>query len=153
MFISKLNLFSFWSFENIQYVRPECVELAFYGSSKKISTRYNYGSPNKSMCANENLDVAFSACCTYAAPQPFATNLCKFDVERTTYATSQSRCQIETSGDTCDWYGIDIWSSSCSSFLLEENWHWTNQDCVMKVKGKSYIFYVLLQWFFDCVRG
>ena len=124
----------------LQYVRPECVELAFYDTGKKISTRYNNGSPNKSMCANEYLDNAYSACCTYAAAQPYATNICKFDIERTTYATAKSRCQSETGGDTCNWYGIDVWSSTCSAHLLSENWHWTNENCAMKMKGKHYYF-------------
>eukprot|EP00586_Coscinodiscus_wailesii_P017163 CAMPEP_0172518280 /NCGR_PEP_ID=MMETSP1066-20121228/290722_1 /TAXON_ID=671091 /ORGANISM="Coscinodiscus wailesii, Strain CCMP2513" /LENGTH=2420 /DNA_ID=CAMNT_0013300633 /DNA_START=56 /DNA_END=7314 /DNA_ORIENTATION=- len=117
-----------------EYIRPECVELSFYTSSKKISTSYNAGS-HKSMCANQNLDVAFGACCQSQGPKPFATPLCKFDIERMTYGTARSRCQTETSnGDTCDWYGIDNWSNTCSTFGLKESWHWTNQDCLLKVK-------------------
>ena len=90
------------------------------------------------MCANEYLDVAFSTCCKHTG-STFATNLCKFDVERTKYLTAQSRCQSETGGigNTCDWSGIDNWSNTCSSFLLEEDWHWTDQSCTVNMKGET----------------
>ena len=89
------------------------------------------------MCANPNLDVAMDACCKNPnVSQPYGTHLCKFDAERTTYSRAQSRCQTETGGNTCDWYGIEGNSNTCTRFSLEENWHWTNKDCLMKVKGK-----------------
>lgn len=86
-----------------EYTRPACVELAFYGTSKKISTRYSPGA-NKSMCANAQLDgVAMDACCGNPnAPTPWATHHCKFDVERTSYNTANTRCQ-SYGGGMCDW--------------------------------------------------
>ncbi len=86
------------------------------------------------MCANTDLDVAMDACCTYSSPNPIATHLCNFDVERTTYATAQSRCTAKRGGDTCDWFSIDN-SNGCTTFALDESWHWTNQDCRLRVEG------------------
>ena len=90
------------------------------------------------MCANSFLDVAFGACCT--GGESYATPFCRFDIERTSYQTAQTRCTSEVlGGNTCNWAGINLWSPECSSHQLEENWHWTDQDCTMKVKGKIFI--------------
>ena len=88
------------------------------------------------MCANPLLDVAMDACCQQSTTNTMATHLCKFDVERTTYNTARSRCQNERGGDTCDFYGIDNYSG-CTNFWYEESWHWTNQDCLLQVKGEK----------------
>jgi hypothetical protein len=116
-----------------QYIRPECVELSFFKNSKKVSTRT--GNVLKSMCANPELDFAMDACCGDPNQnKPGAAHLCEFHLERTTYATAQSRCQ-NTGGDTCDWYSINN-NNGCFDYQLTDNFHWTNEDCRLRAKGK-----------------
>ena len=89
-----------------EYIRPKCVELAFYEGGKKIVTRWYYDSRRKSMCANPSIDVAHDACCKFPSYlRPKAYFQCLYDLERTTYTTAKSRClSVYPSGDTCDWY-------------------------------------------------
>jgi hypothetical protein len=69
-----------------EYLRPACVEMAFYESALTINNQW----PLESMCANSKLPLARDACCDN--PPWTATALCKFTNERTTFATSSTRC-------------------------------------------------------------
>lgn len=117
------------------------MELAFFSSSKKIATKYNAGSKQRSMCSNIHLRH-FDACCQQPLNlNPYATSFCNFHFERSTYITASDRCQEKSiSGSLCNWSGIDSWSNTCNNFYEEEGFFWTNQDCEVKVKGMSRCF-------------
>ena len=124
-----------------EYVRPKCVELAFYDNGKKITTgRTGLSGANKrnSMCANPNIDAAYDTCCRNPSlDRPKGFLQCYYDLERTTYATSKSRClSVYPRGGTCDWYNVandngcttkNYWMVSiapCYFYL------WTNNLCM-----------------------
>jgi hypothetical protein len=103
-----------------EYVRPQCVELSFYDNGKKISTDWSAPSLRKSMCANQNIDAAYDACCANPSwAQPNGSLLCYYDLERTTYSTSRSRCKSEyPDGDTCDHY----WTTNDNECTTADYW-------------------------------
>ena len=45
-----------------EYVRPPCVELAFYNNAQKIASRQSNNRNEEAMCANRELDTAMDAC-------------------------------------------------------------------------------------------
>lgn len=143
-----------------EYVRPACVEHAFYenGSVKKIVSR-----GKEAMCLHEKIDdVAMDACCLGAGTNDFfstwADYLCEFSFERSSYGTTQTRCQSQNypaypTPDTCDWSEIRLNGSphplqACQLSLHpdEVSWHWTNQSCGFKAKGK--LIKTVLTYFF-----
>jgi hypothetical protein len=71
-----------------EYQRPACVEMTFYDDAVTINNQWS--EPLEGMCANPKLPLARDACCDN--PPWTATALCKFTNERTTFATSNSRC-------------------------------------------------------------
>jgi len=76
-----------------EYLRPACVEMAFYRDGKSIWKSLRYG--NDSMCANPNLPIARDACCDSdnAGVGGRATSYCKFTNERTTFkVSSNAKC-------------------------------------------------------------
>ena len=103
-----------------EYIRPKCVELSFYDNGKKISTKRSGAGVRKSMCANQDIDAAYDTCCEKPLQnRPVASFLCYYDLERTTYATSKSRCNsIYPDGDMCDPHFIkDGGQCSTGAFL------------------------------------
>lgn len=119
-----------------EYIRPKCVELAFYENAKTV-THINQ---QDSMCANPLLPAARSACC---ANWGAATEQCKFTNERTTFATASSRCNT----GMCQWVWIDddASSSECAHWgdPNDDLYHWTgDEECTMQVKGKSLFFHI-----------
>lgn len=117
-----------------EYVRPACVDLSFYDSSKakKISKRWPY----ESMCANKNLAVASDACCENEDDSTPGMRLqCMYTNEKVTYAKGNSRCKASGGFGMCDWYWYH-WAENdqCSYFWNEENWHWTDQGCEVLAK-------------------
>ncbi len=128
-----------------EYVRPTCVELAFQNDQKlnKVVDRYT-----RAMCLNKDIDdVAMLACCR-TSNIFLAGYDCEFSFERTSYSTTQNRCQnIFDNLDTCDWRNIRIGANNendgCFFSLpqTDTSWHWTNQTCSMMVKGKHRFLY------------
>lgn len=139
-----------------EYVRPACIELGFSNGQElnKIVNRFK-----EAMCLNKNIDdVAMHACCVSDNPQhwlsDYAENFCTFSFEKSSYATTQSRCQNKevtnfANPNTCDWKGIRSYSnnenpnSGYCHFWIDSyipSWHWTNQTCSMMAKGKEQIF-------------
>jgi len=78
-----------------EYLRPACVEMAFYDDGKTIAIVNG----KDSMCANPNLPIARDTCCDSAGVGGSATSYCKFTNERTTFQTSSSRC----AAGACAW--------------------------------------------------
>ena len=136
-----------------EYVRPVCVEHAFYDESnmKKIVNR-----DGEAMCLNEAIDdIAMDACCLTTDPTNFlyryAYYLCEFSFERTSFNRGQTRCaNKEVAGwpDThvCDWKTIHVNAPDnihdnlgCKIHLLEGevSWHWTDQSCSVSIKGMN----------------
>ena len=132
-----------------EYVRPPCVELAFF-SGKKISTEFTGstgGTPSfyrKSMCAHEKLHVGMVGCCI-DNNQPttrFALNYCEYSLDRASFAWALNKCQSDayTAGDLCDWTQVNS-AMECREDL-PENWFWTNhEECKTLAKGKLNYFH------------
>jgi len=119
-----------------EYIRPACVEMSFYNTGKKIKQIW----PNYAMCANTAVDDAYEACCPrdqcwgWGCGQLF----CEFTGERVKYDTASNRCQSRygSQTDTCDWDWISSdGSNSGCTLWTDDNWHWTDQDCSVRVKG------------------
>jgi hypothetical protein len=137
-----------------EYVRPACVEHAFYSDAdlKKVTSRHQ-----KAMCLHNDIDdVAMPACCASSDPGNFynkqAEYFCDFSQERTSYSTARSRCQntviSETyqNPDTCDHMYMRLSPGNdfndreqCFLFMSRDDssWHWTNQACSIMAKGKN----------------
>jgi len=103
-----------------EYVRPPCVEHAFYDNALKLDNSRS----TLSVCANPLLAVASSACCDSGSTKAAPIN--RYDVERMTFATQNERCQ--SAGKTsCDFTSYDNWKDS-------DVYYWTNAECSISVK-------------------
>jgi hypothetical protein len=145
-----------------EYVRPPCVEHAFYSDTdlKKVTSRHQ-----KAMCLHNDIDdVAMPACCASSVPGHYynqvAEYFCDFSQERTSYSTARNRCQNTVfsekypNPDTCDHMFMSLSANSawndreqCFLFMSREDssWHWTNQACSIMAKGK-----ITTSFFFGC---
>ena len=86
------------------------------------------------MCMNENLDAARESCCNVSSTS--GSYMCKFSGERVKYSTNEERCQESMPlGGTCDWSSINEFGDGCGVYD-GSNWHWTNQACEQKIKGR-----------------
>ena len=119
-----------------EYVRPACVELAFYNNAKKINHKKKTDAGT--MCANPLLPVAQEACCPQFLPMSVtATMNNKYDGERMTYATAESRCE-----NLCDYDIVDTVSH-------KSKYHWTDDSCSIQIKvngGDIAIVYKMLAY-------
>ena len=107
--------------------------MAFYENAKKIS-KSPY--PFDSMCANEKIDMASQACCVPPInAYSHASYDCKFTGERVKYSTAKDRCQ--SSGDVCDWLGVNSYGEAGCEIYGNHNWFWTSNNCEILVKGKN----------------
>ena len=107
-----------------EYVPPKCVELSFYEGSKKITKEEWH---RHSMCANPNLNAAFDVCCERPNDPSWrlATPLCRYDFERTTLSTAQTRCLNHLNypnGDLCDFHFL--YRSFQDTCATDQYLHW-----------------------------
>lgn len=127
-----------------EYIRPPCVQLAFYDNGKTIQERND-----NAMCANSALPLATDTCCEFPnRNNPRGSSFCKFSGETTTFNTSKVRCENETSldsgRDNCPWTGISKINRECH-LLSKDEWYWTGEEtCVLQARGKRFSFQIIL---------
>ena len=128
-----------------EYIRPPCVEFAFYENGKTIQERND-----NAMCGNSALSIARDTCCEFPnRVSPRASSFCKYSGERTTFNTSKARCENESSlnsgRDNCAFYGIKNINRECHLFSLDE-WYWAGEEpCILQARGKiPWQFYVFI---------
>ena len=117
-----------------EYIRPPCVEYAFYKDAKTIQLQWT----NDAMCANGNLPLAGDSCCEHPEwTEPGGASFCKYSVEKTTFSTSQKRCEgAFPSGSSCPWSWTDRVNFDCH-YPHDENWFWTSPEaCIIQAKGE-----------------
>ena len=108
-----------------EYVRPACVEQAFYADAKKVIYKERWST---SSCANPLLPYASEACCAGTfdlQAERFPGYL--YDQERVTFSTANARCKAMgmISCDFNDIAGIDAY---------KKGFHWTTDSCAIQVK-------------------
>ena len=108
-----------------EYVRPPCVELAFYNNAKKLSKRARYSNDGTS-CGNPLLPVAQEACCPRFTIDAVAGMNNMYDGERVKYVTAENRCDPEV---LCDFLLIDR-----DIGAHKTGYHWTSDECKVQVK-------------------
>lgn len=87
-----------------EYVRLPCISLAYpeIGNMNTVKHHSKSGDRRRAMCADSRLPVAGTVCCD--ADGLRVTNICTFKSERTTYATTQERCEVYGEGfQVCAW--------------------------------------------------
>lgn len=127
-----------------EYIRPPCVNLAFYDNGKTIQRAW----PTDGMCANADLPLASDSCCTYPSwGNPGTRSLCSYTAEKTTFATSKQRCEdadeLPVGRGVCAWgwfhdpEEVDESGYECHHFG-ETFWYWAGEDtCKLQAKGMS----------------
>uniref|UniRef100_A0A7S4JX61 DUF1501 domain-containing protein n=1 Tax=Odontella aurita TaxID=265563 RepID=A0A7S4JX61_9STRA len=119
-----------------EYVRPACVEQAFYEGAKKLSRRNtNF---QGAMCANPLLPAAFEACCLNSfslTPVAHMNNL--YDDERVTLATARDRCASSENAEEGNTKVCDYDSMSPEIPAHKTGYHWTDEDCSIGIKVTS----------------
>lgn len=108
-----------------EYVRPPCVEQAFYGNAKKVINKH---SSNDASCANPRLPYASEACCDgQHDPSAERSPDYLYDQERVSFATASSRCSA-MGKQNCDFTYIENIDEH------KKGYHWSTQGCAIKVK-------------------
>ena len=110
-----------------EYVRPACVEQAFYGNAKKVIYRHRNSA---SSCANPTLPYASEACCTGTFDMTAERAAYLYDQERVTYSTADARCKAMNMG-LCDFNDVTPldWSQE-----HKKGFYWTSKSCAIQVK-------------------
>jgi len=133
-----------------EYVQQPCVELPYYDTGKKIST-VGWDDPARSMCANKNIAAAYDVCCEDTSWNG-GTELCKYDLEKTTYSTARTRCTSEYSnGDLCDIYWVDS-SDTCATAdywkvrdtMLERVIQQRQRRCISPLLSKLFFIFSMI---------
>lgn len=112
-------------FIHYEYVRPACVEQAFFANPKKVLFRERWSDAS---CANPLLPYASEACCDGKhdlSAERYVSYL--YDQERVTAATADARCQA-MGKFSCDFNDIELIDS------YRKGYHWTNDDCAIQAK-------------------
>ena len=118
-----------------EYVRPACVNLAFYRNAKTIFRNWY---DDKFMCGDpESLDASTVCCPTTNTIWP-TKRKSLFSGERVSYATAEARCTAETGKGLCGG-GNYPWISDCSNPSQGgcDQWnmfYWTFSDCTQYIK-------------------
>jgi hypothetical protein len=73
-----------------EYVRPACVEQAFYADAKKVIYRERW---SDSSCANPRLPYASEACCSMGDLRAHRSPNYLYDQERVSFSTANDRCE------------------------------------------------------------
>jgi len=119
-----------------EYIRPACVELTFYTNGR--IARKSTSPSNLDICANPVIDKAYEACCP--SGDSGHSSFCLFTGERVLYNTAANRCIANTqfsNGVMCDWTWTRSWYSNPGCNVgAPEDWHWTNVNCTVQVKGE-----------------
>ena len=107
-----------------EYVRPPCVEQAFYNNAKKVIFRERW---SDSSCANPMLPYASEACCSMGDLRAYRSPDYLYDGERVKFSSAESRCVADNklSCDFNDIGAIDWW---------KKGYHWTTDKCKIQVK-------------------
>jgi len=85
-----------------EYVRPACVEQAFYTNAKKVIHKERW---NDSSCANPNLPYASEACCSTGNLRAYRSPNYLYDGERVMFSTADARCKA-IGKKSCDFNDI-----------------------------------------------
>jgi hypothetical protein len=85
-----------------EYVRPACVEQAFYANAKKVINRERWAD---SSCANPLLPYASEACCAMGDLRAYRSPDYLYDQERVMFSTADSRCEA-MGKKSCDFNDI-----------------------------------------------
>jgi len=121
-----------------EYIRPACVELTFFPNNGRI-VRKNAWPSNLHICANPLVDKAYEACCPKG--ETHYRNFCLFTGERVLYNTAEARCSTNSrfnDGVMCDYTWNYAWDSNPGCDVgAPEDWHWTNLNCTVQVKGEN----------------
>jgi len=110
-----------------EYVRPPCVEHAFFNHAKKLSLQEK--SYAGTICGNPLLPVATEACCLNPLPSlgtHEATRNNMYNGERMSFDKAEERCSA-ISRQSCDYDQVLGPSGS-------ELYHWTTDDCHINLK-------------------
>jgi hypothetical protein len=138
-----------------EYVRPACVEQAFYANAKKVIYRERW---SDSSCANPRLPYASEACCSTGDLRAYRSPDYLYDQERVLASTADSRC-VAIGKMSCDFNDIgeiyflhdDLPGLRRSSFTLthdtylndaitgdidwyKKGYHWSTDSCTIKAK-------------------
>lgn len=116
-----------------EYVRPPCVDLAFFNGARQVSARQH----SDTMCADPREIVGIATC----APPGWggitgwkSDAICEYYGERVTYATNEARCAAD---DAYDGIG-DRWSSIQEDCTTDwESYHWTSGPCELLAQVRS----------------
>jgi len=103
-----------------EYVRPPCVELAFFNVAKMLNKRKKTDAGT--ICGNPLLPVAQEACCGGGGFGLEATMSNTYDGERMTFFTAQNKC-----GSLCEYNEVVVESH-------KSGYHWTDGECNIKIK-------------------
>ncbi len=120
-----------------EYVQQPCVHNAFYDDARKIIPRE--GRSSRAMCANPNLHEASEACCGQFSRN--ADRNKKFDGERMTYETANSRCSSPL--QVCDFNQMN------GDYRLNGMYFWTPNACALKLKVRSDGYISIVHDLFD----
>ena len=108
-----------------EYVRPACVEQAFFANPKKVLFRERWSDAS---CANPLLPYASEACCdgTHDLRAERSPDYL-YDQERVTFATADARCRA-MGKFSCDFNDIEFidW--------FRKGYHWTTDNCAIQAK-------------------
>ena len=119
-----------------EYIRPPCVNHAFYKFPKTIFRRwYN----DRLMCGNPKNHDASTVCCDNTFPWgEKAWRNEKFSGERVNFDTAQNeRCTADKDLRLCSdtWITADDCSSKSQGGCDNRNlWYWTYHDCTLSIK-------------------
>ena len=86
-----------------EYVRPACVEQAFYANAKKVIHKERW---YDSSCANPLLPYASEACCSTGSLRAYRSPDYLYDQERVLFSTADARCEAMDK-KSCDFNDID----------------------------------------------
>ena len=117
-----------------EYVRPPCVNHAFFQNPKTIFRRWY---DDHFMCGNPENHDASTVCCDTTRPWQAWRNE-QFSGERVNFTTVENeRCTDDKNLEVCSYTWIT--SNDCSSKLQggcdnTNLWYWTYHDCTLSVK-------------------
>eukprot|EP00538_Stauroneis_constricta_P006056 CAMPEP_0119562960 /NCGR_PEP_ID=MMETSP1352-20130426/22092_1 /TAXON_ID=265584 /ORGANISM="Stauroneis constricta, Strain CCMP1120" /LENGTH=2119 /DNA_ID=CAMNT_0007611481 /DNA_START=203 /DNA_END=6559 /DNA_ORIENTATION=- len=128
-----------------EYIRPDCVEHAFYNDGRRVvSSAFGDGTARDMMCADPRTQVAQENCCEQSVLDsvavPRSSMNCAYNGERMAFETSESRCE-EIGLVACDisyvqprTAGICGKDTVARSQGLPYSYHWTIGSCSIQVK-------------------
>ncbi len=107
-----------------EYLRPPCVEQAFYNNARKVIYRERWAD---SSCANPLLPYASEACCVTGDLRAERYPDYLYDQERVLFSTADSRCN-EIGKMSCDFNDIGGIETH------QKGYHWSTDKCQILLK-------------------